>query len=88
MGMGSVLPAVVIVSISVMMVVAILPAFALHQSAPPFDCPKGWTNVEIGGTDAKPSVDKNGNGHICEKVNNGGKTSYKDDHQSGKDRPG
>jgi len=93
MGMGIVIPSLVIVSISIMLVVSILPVYAHIPGTPEGTCPNGWEIVHLDGLDPenKPfdkkgnPVDANGNDHICEK-DTGKKIMLKDDHILGKNK--
>lgn len=85
--MGMRIAATIIVSISVMMVIAILPVYASHAGAPLFTCPDNWTHIVTNGEDDKEAKDKNDNDHICEKVTNKGKVIWKDDHLDGSLKP-
>ena len=88
MGIGKVLPTLVVFSILLMMVFSLLPAYAHpgntsdHGECPTkFGSPVGVT--EVPGTDFS-SKDKNGNGHVCVKINNGGHIVVIDDNHVSK----
>lgn len=77
--------ALVIVSISVMMVVAILPAYS-HVGLPDsfYTCPDNWVQITVLTGDPK---DKNLNEHLCQKVTKNSKVIQKDDHLDGEFKP-
>ena len=88
MGWGKALSAVVVMSISVMLVVTVLHVGAHIDSVPTDDhgsCNGPWTIISISDAIAKPgmenpaSADKNGNDHVCWKMKGNGEYQFKDD---------
>jgi len=80
MGWGKALSAVVVMSISVMLVVSVLPVGAATGS-----CNGPWTSISIADAIADPdmenpvSTDRNGNGYVCWKMKGNGEYQFKDD---------
>ena len=85
MGWGKALSAVVVMSISVMLVVSVLPVGAEHWGAPVGSCNGPWTSISVNDAIADPdmenpiSYDRNGNGHVCWKMKGTGEYHFKDD---------
>ena len=83
--------ATVIVSISVMLVFSILPAYAGHAGSDPGLCAKGFEKIsnddaikDLGFTsDQVSEADKNDNDHVCVKELKSGKILLKDDNAKG-----
>ena len=86
MGWGKALSAVVVMSISVMLVVSVLPVGADHQEAHKGTCNGPWTSITITEAITHPdmenpvSVDKNDNGWVCWKMKGNEKYHFKDDN--------
>ena len=80
MGWGKALSAVVVMSISVMLVFSVLPVGADTGS-----CNGPWTSISvidaIANTDMEnpASYDRNGNGYVCWKMKGTGEYHFKDD---------
>ena len=80
MGWGKALSAVVVMSISVMLVAFVLPVGAETGS-----CNGPWTMISVSDAIADPdmenpiSYDKNDNGYVCWKMKGTGEYHFKDD---------
>ena len=85
MGWGKALSAVIVMSISVMLVVSVLPVGADHQGKPTGSCNGQWTSISVYDAITDPDMenpiekDRNGNGHVCWKMKGNGEYQFKDD---------
>jgi len=70
MGMSKILPTLFLFAVSAMMIIAILPANAMHGVGPEGDCGPGpWTYATVEQAErTNPNAadkDRNGNDHVC-----------------------
>ncbi len=85
MGWGKALSAVVVMSISVMLVVSVLPVGADHKDAHNGSCNGPWTSISVSeaithpGMENPASADRNGNDWVCWKMKGNGEYQFKDD---------
>ncbi len=84
MGWGKALSAVVVMSISVMLVVSVLPVGASHIDGTIGKCNGPWSPITVEGAhydhDSDASgKDKNGNHYVCWKMTGNGVYQYRDD---------
>ena len=85
MGWGKALSAVIVMSISVMLVVSVLPVGADDHVDHNGSCNGPWTSISVIDAIAHPdmenpiSYDRNDNGYVCWKMKGTGEYHFKDD---------